>query len=672
MEESGESGNLQGQAGHAEVPGRQRCVFISYASADVAIAQKVCSALEAAGFPCWIAPRNVVPGTLYAEGIVRAIDEAAVLVLILSEQAVASAHVGRELERAASKRHPIIALKVDPAPLTPAFEYFLNQSQRIEAGTAGTDAGIANLVEAVGQHPSPGSASASTHSPQAPATKPKPAMPRRVWVIAGAVIALLLAATYFVVDRAWPYKRVAAKNDATVTPAVVSDKSIAVLPFTDMSEKKDQEYFADGMAEEIIDLLVRIPGLKVIGRTSSFQFKGHNEDLRTIGAKLGVAYVVEGSVRKSGDHVRVTAQLIDVSDGAHRWSGSYDRDLADVLKVQDEISLGLVRALQLSMGTDELKSRPTLKSVQGYSLYLMGRLAFNRYDKQGYDQAAGYFQQAMQLEPESALAPAWLAYVHFFQANYGFLQPDTAYEEARRYAEQALSLDPRSELAIGTLGLVQMRHDWDWAAGAAELDRALALAPGNARILAIHSVAPWTLGQWDAAIRDINASRALDPLYPAGYTILGAVHLGAGHWTEAEAAFRRALDIAPNYTDLHALRATALLFKGEKQAALREVALESDEDAQSLGRAAMNYALGQKADSDSALDRYLKRDPDDAYGLAEIHAYRGEIDAAFISLDRAFARKNNSLWSIKSDPYFNTLKSDPRYKAFLKKMNLPE
>jgi TolB-like protein/Tfp pilus assembly protein PilF len=636
-------------------------VFVSYASHDAVIAQKVCAALEAAGFPCWIAPRNVVPGTLYAEGIVRALDASTIVVLILSEQAVASAHVGKELERATSKRHPIIALRLDTAPLTPAFEYFLNESQWIEVGAGGSEAAIAQLVAAVGQHMSPGSNAAPA---RAPPVKRKATTPRRVWVIAGVLIALALAGAYFVSHKAW--------LSSHETAAVISDKSIAVLPFTDMSEKKDQEYFADGMAEEIIDLLAKIPGLKVIGRTSASQFKGRNEDLRTIGAKLGVAYALEGSVRKSGDRVRVTAQLIDVSDGAHRWSGSYDRDVVDVLKVQDEISLGLVRALQLSIGADEPGSPPTLKSVEGYGLYLKGRQAYNRYDKQGWDQAASYFRQARELDPESGLASAWLALVYGSQALFGFVQPEQGWEEARHYAERALSLDPRSALAMAALGVVHIVHDWDWAAGAAKLDRALALAPGNASILQFHSFAPWALGQWDAALRDLNAAVALDPLYPAGYNLLGLNLLGAGHWSEAEAAFKRVLEIAPNFAHVHYQLAEALQFKGDKQAALREIDLESDEGLQLIGRAAISRALGRKAESDAALALYMKRYPDSAHGIAAIHASRGESDAAFLWLDRAFTQKDLSLWGIKSEPYFNSLKGDPRYKAFLKKMNLPE
>jgi len=386
-----------------------------------------------------------------------------------------------------------------------------------------------------------------------------------------------------------------------------------------------------------------------------------------------VAYLLEGSVRKSGDRLRVTAQLTDASDGAHRWSGSYDRDLIDVLKVQDEISLGLVRALQVSMGADLPGSRPTLKSVEGYSLYLKGRQAYDRYDKAGWGQASSYFRQAMQLDPESALAPAWLANVNWNQAVYGFVQPDTAYEEARRYAEQALSLDPRSELAMAVLGLVQIWHDWDWAAGAVELDRALALAPGNARILALHSYAPFALGQWDKALRDLNGSVALDPLFPAAYVLLGLSHLAAGHWREAETAFKKTLEIASTSVFVHFFLAEALLFKGEKQAALREIDFESNEAVQWIGRAAINHALGRKADSDAALKQLTElASPNSAYFIACAHASRGESDATFLWLERAFTQKHHTLWRIKSEPFFNPLKGDPRYKAFIRKMNLPE
>ena len=224
------------------------------------MAQKVCLALEAAGFPCWIAPRNVVPGSMYADGIVHAIDESSILVLILSAQAIAPAHVGREIERAVSKRHPVVALRIDAAPLTAAFEYFLNQSQWIEGG--GSDAAIAQLVSAVGQHLAPGSASSPTNGNQASAGHRKPAMPRRVWVIA-AVVAVALASAYFLVNKAWRTSRTAvpvasAERTASVatsvsTPTPIAPRTaIAVMPFANLTGDVAKDYLGDGMAEEPI------------------------------------------------------------------------------------------------------------------------------------------------------------------------------------------------------------------------------------------------------------------------------------------------------------------------------------------------------------------------------------------------------------------------------------
>ncbi len=474
--------------------------------------------------------------------------------------------------------------------------------------------------------------------------------------------------------RATPEKEATiAKRENKVELSTPPAPSIAVLPFVDMSEKKNQEYFADGMAEELVDSLARIPGIRVMSRTSSFQFRGQNEDASTIGRKLQVAYILEGSVRTAGSRVRVTAQLIDVRDGSHRWSGSYDRDLLDVLKVQDEISVGLVRALQVSMGADEPTMRPTLKSVEGYSLYLKGRLAFDRLDEQGFDQGVSYLRQAMQLDPESALAPAWLAIAYIWAAEKRVVEHGTGFEEARRSAERARMLDPRSELAVGALGLIHVFNDWDWAAATTDLDHALSLAPGSATILFYHGVEMTALGKWEAAIRDLNASVALDPLLSPAHFSLGRAFLGAGRWSEAEAAFRKVLEVNPTYVFTHSYLATALLFRGEKEAAFKEIDLETNVEEQWAGRAAITYALGRRAESDAALKRLTElASADWAYGIACVHAYRGENDVAFLWLERAFTQKDANLWAIKAEPFLRPVEGDPRYKALLKKLNLPE
>jgi TolB-like protein len=660
MDEAGKSGNPQS----APAPEKPRRVFISYASRDAAVAQKVCSTLEAAGFPCWIAPRNVVPGTLYADGIVHAIDESSILVLILSEQAIASAHVGREIERAVSKRHAVVALRIDAAPLTAAFEYFLNQSQWIEGG--GSDAAIAKLVGAVGQHLAPGSADSPTNANQSSAVHRKAAAPR-MWVIAAVVVAVLLAGGYFLVDKGWLSRQAATAS----TAVVISDKSIAVLPFTDMSEKKDQEYFADGMAEEIIDLLVKIPGLKVISRTSSFQFKGKTEDLRSIATQLGVAYVLEGSVRKSSDRLRVTAQLIDSRDGTQLWSQTYDRDLSDVLKMQDEIAIALVRALQIEVRAADVGSRPALRNTEAYTLYLQGRHARDRFDQEGTEQAVIDFERVLELDPSFAPAEVWLADAYFGLGLYGFMPPTIAFEKARQASERALKLDPSLAMAHAQLGDIHRVYDWDWPEAERELKQAFALAPTDGDISFYASGQSLSMGRWDEAVKQVKAALAQDPLSQAAYGNLCLAQLRRGRLDEAEAAARRVLEINPTGPFGHSFLGNVLLARSQLEAAGTEFSKETLEAARLGGSAMAYFALGRKADSDAALAQMIKGQANRPFLIARVYGFRGEADEALKWLDRAYAEKDSVLSIIKGDPAFKKIEGDPRYKAFLTKMNLP-
>jgi TolB-like protein len=667
--EVGQSSKAESQPPGASAA-TSRPVFISYASPDASLAQKVCAALEAAGILCWIAPRDVVPGSLYADGIVGAIDESRILVLILSKEAVASAHVGRELERAASKRHPVVALKVDTAPLTRAFEYFLNQSQWIEVGAGGTDGAITKLVEAVGRHLAPGSAAEATQASSAPTSKA--AVSRRVWGIAGAFVVLALVAGYFLVGKAWLHGQGAAAGRASIPGA---DKSIAVLPFVDMSEKKDQEYFGDGMAEEIIDLLVKIPGLKVVGRTSSFQFKGKTEDLRSIGNQLGVAYVLEGSVRKSGDHLRVTAQLIDSRNGTHLFSQTYDRDLIDVLKMQDEIAAKIARELQVEVSTrDYLGSRPALRSAEAYTLYLhASHVVSERYDQQSWEQAVSDMQRALDLDPSFAEAALGLAGLYESGGLNGYMPPAVAFEQARQSAERALKLNPSLTDAHALLGDIYGTYDWDWAAADREIERALALAPNDPYVLGLAAIHSLTMGRTDEALKQISAAVELNPLDPGGYFSLNLVQLRRGRLAEAEAAIRRALELAPTVVFEQFQLGFTLLARNQPNPALAEMRKETHGGARLAGFAIAYFALKRKAESDAALTQLLKSYG--AYipsGVAAVYSFRGESEEAFKWLNRAYAEKDSLLYRIKYSLEFDNLHGDPRYKAFLTKMNLPD
>jgi TolB-like protein/Flp pilus assembly protein TadD len=655
-----------------------RNVFISYASQDSAVANSMVETLEKHGVTCWIAPRDVVPGSLYADEIVGAINDTKVVVLVLSQHSIASPHVGKEIERASSKRHRIIAFYIDAVPLTRGFEYFLSESQWIDVGAGGMEGAETKLMEAVRRHLDPAAAIEPRAQSDAPIARAGMA-PRTRWLGAGGSI-LLLALAYFVVHQFWLSKRVAndgrdtiASGSAATRAAPATDKSIAVLPFVDMSEKKDQEYFADGMAEEIIDLLVKIPGLKIIGRTSSFQFKGQSEDLRAIGNKLGVAYVLEGSVRKAGNRLRVTAQLIDTRDGTHRWSKSFDRDTGDVLKLQDEIAAGVARALEISVIPEDIGPRTGIRIGDAYDELLRGIYALDQWDADGMKEAANHFQHALELDPTSAGAAGYLAVVYDLQGEWGFVPPRVAFEQARRAAEAAIKLDPKLAVPHQTLAAVYSAYDWDWSAADFEIQQAIRLAPRDPFTLVMAARNFMSVGRFDEALSYAKAALAQDPLSPPTSVEICWIQQRLGHWVEAEAAARRALEISPTYAGAHYYLGITLLNRGEREAALREFQKEPDNGSRLGGIAMADSALGRRADSDSALRELLKSQAGVyAFGIAEVYAFRGGAEQALQWLEHAYTQKDPVLYMIKGDPPLKSLEADPRFKTFLRKMNLPD
>lgn len=368
-----------------------RAVFISYASQDAALADQVCAALEAAGFQCWIAPRDVRPGAPYAAAIVEAINACRLMVLVLTKTATESPHVLREVERASSKKRPVLSIRVDAAELPPELEYFLSANQWLDAVHVPLERILPALVESVRQrvaeHGGP------VHMP-ARSTPPSRRGIRAAAIaltVFGVGVALLMAVKPWLSTRVAPNPTAAAAiapatsiNAGAATSgansASATAKSVVVLPFADLSEKKDQEYFSDGLSDELIELLGKIPGLRVPARTSSFYFKGKQVTLTEIGKALSVSTVLEGSVRKSGDRLRITAELVRVDSDARIWSESYDRTLDDVFKVQDEIAGAVVRALKLQfLGAPGANEHRTA-NADAYDQYLLGRQNLARFN----------------------------------------------------------------------------------------------------------------------------------------------------------------------------------------------------------------------------------------------------------------------------------------------------
>jgi tetratricopeptide (TPR) repeat protein len=327
----------------------------------------------------------------------------------------------------------------------------------------------------------------------------------------------------------------------------------------------------------------------------------------------------------------------------------------------------------VTVGADYQADRPSFKSAEAYDLYLRGRHAFDREDKEGLQSAAAYFQQVLELDPTSVPALEWLAGAQEESASFGYVEPREGFEAARRSAQRALALDPRSSGAHVALSWVHFIYDWDWAAAERDAKEAIHLKPRNSLAIGTLGWVYVALGRWDDAARLLETALTLNPLQAWLYVGLGNVQVATGRLREAEAVARKILQIAPTYGEGHLFLGEVLLLQGDFQGALAEMQQEQSDSDRSAGLAMVYHALGRRAESDAALAQLIKEHAhDDASEIAEVYAYRGERDQAFAWLDRAYSQKDAGLYLIKSDPLLKNLRDDPRYKAFLRKMNLPE
>jgi TolB-like protein len=670
--------NAGGTVGGSNAPS-----FISYASHDAAAAEKVCAALEVAGLPCWMAPRNVRAGESYAAAIVEAITSCRMLVLLLSRAAINSPHVLREVERASSKRRPILSIRMDRSELPPDLEYFLSTNQWLDASGGLIEEVLPAAVASVRHHgesnadsPVHGATRAKPGSVQVSKSPPGVDNSSSPWRNRATTLALVLAAGvlgYFLVHKFRPTGPVAAEQATTAAMHVASDRSIAVLPFADMSEKRDQEYFADGIAEEILDRLAKVPGLRVVGRASSFQFKAKSADPASIGAALGVAYLLEGSVRKDSGRVRVTAQLVQARTGSQRWADSFDSELLDVLSVQDNIAIEIARALELTVEVDTAP-RPSIKSPEALEAYLRGLQSEDRQSRESSEAAVVDFQRALSLDATFAQAAIGLARTYAFIGAEGWLPTRVAFERAREAALLAQRLDPKGATPHVLMAQIHTNYDWDWAAASRELQQAFALGPRDSHGALVAAQLAAALGQVDEARQLGIESVELDPLNPFGYFVLGwSIYFHTGQYAEAEKAIRRGLQIAPKWGAGQYFLGQALLLQGHNDAALAEFKKETLDDGQLEGSAMAHFAAGRRVASDAQLAAAIRQNgtswPSE---IARVYAFRGEKDHAFEWLDRAYDLRDEDLFLIKNDPLFRNLLDDPRYKAFLRKMNLPE
>ena len=674
-------------------------VFLSYASEDAAAAQRICAALRAAGIEVWFDRSELRGGDAWDRQIRKQIHDCALFIAVISAHSNArnEGYFRREWRLAVDRTHDMaddspFLLPVVIDDTTEASARAPDQFRQVQWSQLPDGSTPQSFVDRVLRLLAPAEAEAPGHAraAQRSATttihisKTPQSNLGGSWrfaitllVIAAAVI----AAGYFVIDRAVLARRVMVTDNAPPTVAAAPEKSIAVLPFLDMSEKHDQEYFSDGLSEELIDLLTKVPALRVPARTSSFYFKGKADDITTIAARLHVAHVLEGSVRKSGNQLRVTAQLIRASDGYHVWSETYDRKWDDVFKVQDEIAAAVVKALEVS-----LLGKPMPKSLEAsnstaYALYLQGRQQTRTVAaKQSDDRAIALLEQAAKLDP--GYAPTWglLARMHVSTYEDYKVEPiQKIRATAFREAQQAIKLDPDWAEGHAALSRVYMNLDWNWAAADQEMQTALALDGTNADVLRNASYLSRTLGRFAESLREITAATDHDPLYYYNYANLAGAQFLNGQVAAAIASYQKSQELQPGNVIYAGNKAVVLLANGEAAAALSELqraATLSRDKWYAAYLPAVLEALGRTAEAERArADAVARLGKTEPFQIGFMFAAHRDLDQAFTWWERALLQHDTDMVYIKTVPAFARfpqLASDPRFKALLRKMNLPE
>jgi serine/threonine-protein kinase len=462
--------------------------------------------------------------------------------------------------------------------------------------------------------------------------------------------------------------------------------SIAVLPFANMSSDKENEYFSDGLAEEIINALTNISGLRVTARTSAFAFRGKDEDIRTIGETLNVASVLEGSVRKAGNRVRVTVQLISVSDGYQLWSERFDRELTDVFVIQDEIAQAVVGTLRVRLAEQSSSGgRPTMTLVkrstanfEAYNLYLKGRYELNQMTREGLSNAKRFFEEAVRLDPDYALAYDGLAYANYSEGFLGFISPHEAMPRAKRAVRKAIELDETVAEAHATLGVVLALYDWDWSGAEKEFVRSIELnasLPVARDVYAFYYLRP--VGRIEDAIVELQHALGLDPL-----SVLFRVHLGFLFYLRRDTAhaidqFKRALEINPRYYLAYGMMGPAYVLDGRYDEAIATYQKAKEMDAASKFvdslMATACAAAGRREEATQLLAKVLEqagREYVSPVSIAYVYAALGDTDEAFRHLRTAIEDRDPNVLGLKSNPSFDSLRTDPRYAELLAAMRL--
>jgi TolB-like protein/Tfp pilus assembly protein PilF len=679
-------------------------VFLSYASEDAAQAEQLCASLRAAGIEVWFDQSELRGGDAWDAAIRKRIKACALFIPLISanSHARAEGYFRLEWKLAVDRSHlmardkpfllPVIIDNTSDSDDRVPDKFREVQWTRLRGGEV-----PAAFIERVRRLLATSATAASPPEPPSPSSSgvavshvsaagngaPARTNSRQSKAIVLAMAALVaVSLAYFLASRPWTSRptlpapaapaapAVGLEQPATVAPATpaISDRSIAVLPFIDLSERKDQEYFSDGLSEELIGLLSKVPDLRVPARTSSFFFKGKSVPIAEIAATLRVAHVLEGSVRRSGKIVRVSAQLTRVDTGYQVWSDTYDRPLTDVFGMQRDIAESVVKALQVKLPSGALTGAPVARDSNAYNLYLQGQYFSRRASVVDTDKAIGFLRQSIAIDPSYAPAHVALGHAYLFQAAWGAGPEFMA--KVRTESDVALKLDPNllsAMLLRGNLATV----DFDPPAATRQIERAFALAPRDGEVLHLKASIERTYGRLDSSLDFYRRAIDLDPMMVITQVQFALALQAAGRIDEARAVANTALSISPTAVKMHLLLALLDLAEGHRDAARTEIEQEPAEWYRLQGQAILADAEGRTADADAALKLLIERHPGDAaVQIAQAYALRNDRDRAFHWLDLAYKQLDAGLVFFQTDPLLKNLRSDPRFAAMKRRLKL--
>jgi TolB-like protein/Tfp pilus assembly protein PilF len=662
-----------------------RAVFLSYASQDAQAARRICEALRGAGIEVWFDQSELRGGDVWDQKIRQQIRDCALFVPIISKNTAERGEGYFRLEwgladqrshMMARNRTFIVPVCVDTTPDAGADvpESFLRvQWTRLPGGTtpAASVEWIATLLGAAVVNVQAPAARTMPVSP-APPSQVAPTSPRTRLIGAGLLVAVLIAALV-----AWQPWRMFTGTPTARAPAQAgtaasgAEKSIAVLPFADMSEKHDQEYFSDGLAEELIDVLTRVPNLRVPARTSSFSFKGKATTIGEIAHTLGVTHVLEGSVRKSGDHMRITAQLVRADNGFHLWSQTYDRNVRDIFAVQDDIAHAVGEQLRITLLASDAAAPKQPISIEAHNLYLQARYLTDRDTAAELNQAVLLYQQALALEPNYAPAWAWLAFCHVRRVGQGLETTGAAFEKATAAAERAIAIDAQLPEPYMMLAIAHMQYDHDWKAAADALAKVVVLDQNNAQGQQSQGHLSVAIGRMSDALTHFRRAVDGDPLNLLHRKYLARALHYAGRAAESAAVLRQAIEINPQFPGLHYELGRALLVLGQPQMARAAFEAETDPGWRRFGLPPGYLVTHHDREARAALVALVAESTGAEFQVAETYAFFGETEKSLEWLEKARTLHDPGIIWTRRDPFLVSIAGDPRYGAVLQRMGMP-